>query len=109
MKFNELSSSPFEEVGESTQQDKVVITVVGKDRVGIIAAITSLLAENQVNIEDITQKILGEYFTMILIGDISCCTKPLAELKAHLVQKGEEIGVQVFLQHTSIFRAMHRI
>ncbi|MCX6089450.1 MAG: ACT domain-containing protein [Candidatus Atribacteria bacterium] len=89
--------------------DKVVITVVGKDRVGIIATVTSLLAAEQVNIEDITQKILGEFFTMILIGDTSRCSISLNELRARLLQKGEEIGVQIFMQHTSIFRAMHRI
>jgi len=109
VKFDDIPQLPFEESDESTQQDKVVITVVGKDRVGIIAAVTSLLAEKQVNIEDITQKILGEYFTMILIGDISRSPIPLGELKNQLIQKGTEIGVQIYLQHTSIFRAMHRI
>ncbi|MEN3203564.1 MAG: ACT domain-containing protein [Atribacterota bacterium] len=97
----------FEE--EPSTEHKVVITVVGKDRIGIIAAITSCLAEHQVNIEDITQKILGEYFTMILVGDISKCPIPLSELRKNLIKRGEEVGVRVYLQHASIFRAMHRI
>ncbi len=94
---------------EEKQQDKVVITVVGKDRVGIIAGITGFLASHQVNIEDITQKILGEYFTMILVGDISRTAISLGELREALVRKGEEIGVQVYMQHAGVFRAMHRI
>ncbi|QPM67265.1 ACT domain-containing protein [Atribacter laminatus] len=109
MNINDISPSSFVEEQPAEQQDKVVITVVGKDRVGIIAAVTSLLAENQVNIEDITQKVLDKYFTMILIGDISQSVVPLADLKKCLIQKGEEIGVQIFLQHTSVFQAMHRI
>ncbi len=102
-----LDLSAFEE--EKSTENKVVITVVGKDRVGIIAAITSCLAEHNVNIEDITQKILGEYFTMILVGDISRCPVELAKLREELTKKGEEVGVRVYLQHASIFRAMHRI
>ena len=109
MEHGDFSLSPFEETEEGIQQDKVVITVVGKDRVGIIAAVTSFLSEQHVNIEDITQKILGGYFTMILIGDMTQCSMALGDLKNHLIQRGEEIGVQIFLQHTSIFRAMHRI
>jgi len=103
----DVDLSAFEE--EKSTENKVVITVVGKDRVGIIAAITSCLAEHNVNIEDITQKILGEYFTMILVGDTSCCPVTLAELREKLTRKGEEVGVKVYLQHASIFRAMHRI
>lgn len=99
----------FREIEEEAGKNKVVITVVGKDRIGIIAAITSCLAEHGVNIEDITQKILGEYFTMILVGDVSRCTVSIGELREKLVQKGEEIGVAVYLQHAQIFRAMHRI
>jgi len=94
---------------EPSTEHKVVITVVGKDRIGIIAAITSCLAEHNVNIEDITQKILGEYFTMILVGDISRCPVSLSELRERLIRRGEEVGVRVYLQHASIFRAMHRI
>ncbi|MDK2896360.1 MAG: hypothetical protein PWP04_480 [Candidatus Atribacteria bacterium] len=96
---------------EQTQgvENKIVIMVVGEDRIGIIAAITSLLAEYQVNIEDITQKILGDYFTMILVADISKCNLELGNLREKLTQKGREIGVQVFLHQAGIFRAMHRI
>ncbi|MGQ9622891.1 MAG: ACT domain-containing protein [Candidatus Caldatribacteriaceae bacterium] len=103
----DVDLSAFEE--EKSTENKVVIAVVGKDRVGIIAAITSCLAEHNVNIEDITQKILGEYFAMILVGDISRCTVTIAELRERLMKRGEEVGVKVYLQHASIFRAMHRI
>ncbi|WP_369018308.1 ACT domain-containing protein [Thermatribacter velox] len=100
----------FSELGEKpSHHNKVVITVVGLDHIGIIAGITSVLAQYQVNIEDITQKILGEYFTMILIGDISRCTTDLKTLKEALTKKGEAIGVKVFMQHAEVFHAMHRI
>ena len=89
-----MDDIPFHELEEeSTTENKVVITVVGKDRIGIIAAITSCLAEREVNIEDITQKILGEYFTMILVGDISQCPVSLAELHRDLNHKGEELSL----------------
>ena len=105
-----MDDIPFYELEEEgSAENKVVITVVGKDRIGIIAAITSCLADHQVNIEDITQKILGEYFTMILVGDTSHCPTSLTELHRDLTQKGEEIGVTVYMQHACIFRAMHRI
>lgn len=90
-------------------ENKIVIMVVGEDRIGIIAAVTSLLAEHQVNIEDITQKILGNYFTMILVGDTTKCDLDLGNLREKLTQKGKEIGVQVFVHQAGIFRAMHRI
>ena len=105
-----MDDIPFHELEEeNATENKVVITVVGKDKIGIIAAITSCLAKHQVNIEDITQKILGEYFTMILVGDTSQCPVSLAELHRDLTHKGEEIGVKVYMQHASIFRAIHRI
>ncbi|WP_438316236.1 ACT domain-containing protein [Candidatus Caldatribacterium sp. SIUC1] len=105
--MTEVNLWAFEE--EPSTEHRVVITVVGKDRIGIIAAITSCLAEHSVNIEDITQKILGEYFTMILVGDISRCSVSLSELRERLVRRGEEVGVKVYLQHASIFQVMHRI
>lgn len=105
-----MDDIPFHKLEEEgSTENKVVITVVGKDRIGIIAAVTSCLADHQVNIEDITQKILGEYFTMILVGDTSHCPASLTELHQDLIQKGEEIGVIIYMQHASIFRAMHRI
>ncbi|HSV31178.1 MAG TPA: ACT domain-containing protein [Atribacteraceae bacterium] len=105
---NPLHNS-FSDNDQAAGQDKVVITVVGKDRVGIIAAVTGLLADHGVNIEDITQKILGEYFTMILVGDVSNSDLSPGLLRERLIDRGREIGVDVYLQHAAVFRAMHRI
>lgn len=88
---------------------RAIITVVGKDRVGIIAGVSNLLADTNVNILDISQTILQEYFTMIMLVDLSNMNATLEELKNKLNQKGDELGVSIKLQHEDVFRAMHRI
>ncbi|MDO5416031.1 MAG: ACT domain-containing protein [Lachnospiraceae bacterium] len=89
--------------------NKVIITVVGKDTVGIIAKVCTYLAENQVNILDITQTIVQEYFSMMMIADAEHAAKPFEELATDLEQVGEEIGVKVKCQREEIFTKMHRI
>ena len=81
---------------------KTIITVVGKDTVGIIAKVCTYLADNQVNILDITQTILDGYFNMMMITDASACEKTTGEI-------AEEIGVNIRCQHEDIFNKMHRI
>jgi ACT domain-containing protein len=95
----------------SAQQDKdlIVITVIGVDRPGIVAGIASVLASSNVNIEDISQTVLRGFFAMIMIADISKATCNLSELRERLEAKAKELGVEVFIQHSDIFRAMHRI
>lgn len=88
---------------------KAIITVIGVDQMGIIAEISTLLAENNVNILDINQTILDEYFTMTMLVDLEKLEISLEELKEKLNGKGEELGVSVKLQHEDIFRSMHRI
>ncbi len=88
---------------------KAVITVVGKDRVGIIAGISSALAENQVNILDISQTILQDYFTMIMLVELDGEHIAIPELSERLNEVGDRLGVQVRVQHEEIFTAMHRI
>ncbi|MDK2917753.1 MAG: hypothetical protein PWQ37_486 [Candidatus Petromonas sp.] len=88
---------------------KAVITVIGKDKIGIIAGITSVLAKNKVNILDISQTILQDYFTMIMIVDLEKMTVGLNELKNHLNDIGEKIGLSIKIQHEDIFNAMHKI
>jgi len=90
--------------------EKVVITVLGKDRIGIVAEISGVLYQNNVNILDINQKILGEeIFAMTMLVDISLCRVSFAELNEKLVKKGEELGLKVMAQHENIFKFMHRI
>ncbi|MCH3915614.1 MAG: ACT domain-containing protein [Acidaminococcaceae bacterium] len=87
----------------------IVLTVVGKDRVGIIAKVSTLLAASGVNILNINQNILDGFFNMFLTGDMSNATIPLKELQAKAVALGEELGVEIRLQSEEIFAAMHKI
>lgn len=89
--------------------NRAIVTVVGKDRVGIIAALSSILAEANANIVDISQTILQEFFTMVMIADLGECTVDLAELQDRLARKGEELGLKVTVQHEKIFDYMHRV
>ena len=88
---------------------KTIITVVGKDTVGIIAKFCTYLAENNVNILDITQTILDGYFNMMMITDTSLSPKKLDVLAQELEEIGKEIGVTIHAQHEDIFTKMHRI
>ena len=88
---------------------KIIITIVGKDRVGIVARTCNYLAENGMNILDITQTILQEYFNMMMIVDTNQSPKPFADLCKELDQIGDEIGVTIKCQHEDIFDKMHRI
>ena len=87
----------------------MVITVTGKDRTGIVANISSVLAENNVNILDIRQTIMDDSFTMIMLVDISNAKEDFLTLKKKLNEVGEKIGVKIIAQHEDIFKYMHRI
>ncbi|MBP3544314.1 MAG: ACT domain-containing protein [Lachnospiraceae bacterium] len=88
---------------------KTIITVVGKDTVGIIAKICTYLAENKVNILDISQTIVQDYFNMMMIVDMQKAEKAFGVIADELEKVGEEIGVMVKVQHEDIFNKMHRI
>ena len=88
---------------------KAIITVIGVDRIGIISEVSTLLATEKVNILDINQTVLDDYFTMTMLVSLEALEIPLEELKKELVQKGEKLGVSIRLQHEDIFRSMHRI
>ena len=88
---------------------KAIVTVIGKDRVGITASVCSLLAQHSINILDISQTVLQEYFTMIMLVDASACTVPFAELTALLRSEGEKLGLEIRAQREDIFNAMHKI
>ena len=89
--------------------DKTIITVVGKDTVGIIARVCTYLAENQINVLDISQTIVQGYFNMMMIADMSGAAKPFGDCSKEMEQLGEEIGVSIICQREEIFRKMHRI
>lgn len=88
---------------------RAIVTVVGKDQVGIIANVCSLLSAQQVNVLDISQTVLQEYFTMIMVVDTSACPLDFAALVTELERKGAEMGLTIHAQREDIFNAMHRI
>ena len=88
---------------------KAIVTVVGKDRVGIIAAVCVELAKYNVNVLDISQTVMQGYFTMMMAVDVSASSVPLAQLAQLLEEKGKEMALSIRLQREDIFEAMHRI
>ena len=88
---------------------KTIITVVGKDTVGIIAKVCTYLAENGINILDISQTIVQGYFNMMMIVDMSACSKQFCDAADELKVLGEKIGVMIKCQKEEIFDSMHRI
>ena len=88
---------------------KAIVTVIGKDRVGITAAVCSLLAQHNINILDITQTILSGCFTMMMVVDLELCAESFANLQNVLKTFGEGRGLSIRIQREDIFDAMHRI
>ena len=88
---------------------KAVVTVVGKDRVGITAAVCALLAQHNINILDISQTVLQDYFTMVMLVDTAACTASIGEMADLLEQAGKEQELSIRIQREDIFNAMHRI
>jgi ACT domain-containing protein len=86
-----------------------VITVVGRDKVGIVAKISSVLAEHKVNIIDISQTVLRGMFAMIMVVDLSSCDVSVAELRKALIEKGREMGVDVTLHSAELVESIERI
>ena len=88
---------------------RIVMTIVGVDKVGIIAKASTLLAENNVNILNINQNIDDEFFNMVLIGDLDNAAVSVEALKEKATALGKELGVEIRVQSEQIFTAMHRI
>lgn len=88
---------------------QAIVTVVGKDQVGIIAAVCVELASYQVNVLDISQTVMQGYFTMMMVVDVSSCPIPLAELAQKMEEKGKIMDLSIRLQRGDIFDAMHRV
>ncbi len=88
---------------------KTVITVVGKDTVGIIAKVCTYLADAHINVLDISQTIVQDYFNMMMIADLSGSEVPFDVCAAALDEIGQEIGVTIHCQREEIFQMMHRI
>ncbi len=88
---------------------RAVITVVGRDRVGILARVATVCADHQVNVLEVTQSILQDLFAMIMLVDISRCTVPFSRLSDELSAAGSGMGLKIHVMHEEIFHSMHRI
>lgn len=86
-----------------------VVTVIGKDTVGILAKVSTLCAEYSVNVEEVTQSILKEMFAMIMLTDVSKLTVPFSEFADKMKELGEKEGLSIFVMHEDIFNSMHKI
>lgn len=89
--------------------NRTIITVIGRDRVGIIAKVCTFLAENDINVLDINQSIVHGFFNMIMIVDAQNAKKDFAVLNDEIEKISEELGVKIKMQHEDIFNVMHRI
>ncbi len=88
---------------------KAVITVIGHDKVGIISTISKILADAKINILDISQTIMQNMFTMIMLVNIENCSEDFETISKRLDAVGEELGLSIRIQHEDIFNSMHRI
>ena len=88
---------------------KAIVTVVGKDRVGIIAAVCNQLAQYNINVLDISQTVMQGYFTMMMVVDVSAANQPLAQISLQMEEMGKQSNLSVRLQREDIFQAMHRV
>ncbi|GAA8963811.1 ACT domain-containing protein [Helicobacter pylori] len=86
-----------------------VISVIGKDRVGIVFDVSKILAEHQINILNISQQLMGEFFTMIILADTAKCTKTPTELAELFAKESKKLALEIRIQNEEIFNAMHRI
>ena len=94
---------------ENRSENKIIITVSGVDRIGIVAKVAAVLADYKVNIEDIKQSIMQDYFVMFLLGDISQSEKSFKEIKEGMQKAGEELKMEIWIQKKQIFDKMHNI
>lgn len=88
---------------------KAIISVIGKDKVGIIYGVTKILSENNINVLDISQTIMQDMFTMMMIVDIEKASSDMSKLSTVLENEGKNLGVDIRIQLESIFESMHRI
>ncbi len=94
---------------KADEKQIVVLSAFGKDRTGLVAGVTKVLAENKVNIEDLSQTIMQDVFAMVMLLDISNAGCDYETLQKKLDQEGKKIGLQINIQHKEIFEYMHRI
>lgn len=100
--------TPLPEIPKSSGS-RIIVTAFGRNHTGILAGMTGVMAENNCDIMDLTQKMLQEFFTMMLLVDISQSSCSYEELKSKIVERGESLDLKVVVQHEELFNAMHRV
>lgn len=104
-----VDHNPLKHAVMNQPGNRIIVTAFGKNRVGILAGLTSILAKHQCDILDLTQKLLQEFFTIMILVDISNSPDDFETIKAETTRVGEELDLKVIIQHEEIFNAMHRI
>jgi len=105
---NESESIPKSN-NDNKSTGKVILTSFGMNHPGIISGVTQALSEANCDIEDLSQKLMGDFYTMIIILDITASSKDLVELQNELNIVGEKLKIKIYLQHEDLFRYMHRV
>ena len=93
----------------TTSSDRIVVTVLGKNRPGIVARVSGILADGNVDIRDITQSIVDDMFTMTMLADLGASTTDFSTLQASLSQLGQDTGLTISVQREDVFNFMHRL
>ncbi len=88
---------------------KAVISVIGKDAVGILAKVSTICAENNANVTEVTQSVLQDVFAMVMLVDITNLSTPLAQLSDKMTELGKQLGLSIYVMHEDIFNTMHHI
>ena len=94
---------------KKNEEKRAIITVIGKDKVGIVANVTNFLAKSEINIEEISQTILRDIFTMVILADLKKSQLTITELSRKLKKIGEKTGTEIHIQDEKIFESMHRV
>ncbi len=104
-----IDPSPLKKAVSQQSGNRIIITAFGKNRVGILAGLTGILAKHKCDILDLTQKLLQEFFTIMILVDINDSPVDFDTIKTDVIRVGEELDLKVVIQHEEIFNAMHRV
>ena len=102
-------SNDMKPAGNPATEGRAILTAFGMNKPGIVAAITNEISKYECDIQDLTQKLMDDFFTMIMILDISTSNLDFAQIQENMSRLADEMKIKVYLQHEDIFRAMHRI
>jgi len=104
-----VDTSPLKRAIKQQPGNRIIVTAFGKNRVGILAELTAILAKHKCDILDLTQKLLQEFFTIMILVDINESPVDFETIKTDVTRVGEELDLKVVIQHEEIFNAMHRV